>query len=780
MHTDVANAVPRRFTALAVALIAALALLPVVSAAEPPDPLQEPLALADGEQPSSASSTAESRIWARERGTILITGAVVAVETALVLVMLQLVRRRREAQTLVERRLQFERLLRELTLSLAAVAPDRFDAALDLALRRIAEGLGVDALWRWDFGAQAAEPWDSPTLRAGQPDRFDDVSTLPEAFRQKLRDAGCDGGPVVAVPLTLGSVAFGALFFASAGRAPMLTGRLDDLQMVATTVAGALQRKQWEGALEQSDRLKGAIVSSLPAHVAVLNRDGTIIAVNDAWRELGRANGAATDDVVPKGANYLQACRDAAREGHPGAMEALALVEAACGGERSGRQLESHRDSADGERWFLMTAEPLRRREGGAVVTFSDITERKLNEIALRESEGRFRRMADALPVAIWMSEADSSCSYVNQQWLQMTGRSLEDEIGTGWLDDVHPDDRAAAMNAYMTAFDKRESFCTEYRVRRHDGEDRWLMDAGMPRYGSDGTFHGYVGGCVDITERKEAEQTLRDVNRRLLLAQEEERRRIARELHDHLSQQVALLAIDLQQLSMTPPRSLDALVGALQEDWRRTAEIANDIHAISHRLHPSKLEALGLVATIRAHCRDVSRQSLAVHFTQANVPDAVDADVALCLFRVVEESLTNVARHSGAREARVALLGAGDDLVLRVSDSGHGFRAAAQKRRGLGLDSMRERVQLVGGTLTITSKAGEGTVVEARVTLGDSSRAQGTEPGSPQTPADAPDANDPTMSGDPRARIQRRHDRRGTVTRLSSELRDRRRRSAS
>jgi signal transduction histidine kinase len=237
-----------------------------------------------------------------------------------------------------------------------------------------------------------------------------------------------------------------------------------------------------------------------------------------------------------------------------------------------------------------------------------------------------------------------------------------------------------------------------------------------MPRYSTDGAFYGYVGGCVDITDRKNAEQTLRGVNRRLILAQEQERKRIARDLHDHLSQQLALLAIDLQQISVTPPKSADGLREALQGAWGRTAEIASDVHAISHRLHPSKMEALGLVATMRAHCRDVSRQGLAVKFFEHNIPDHIPADVSLCLFRVLEEAVTNVARHSGAQEASVTIEFDGE-ISLRVFDKGRGMGNG--DGIGLGLVSMRERLETLGGTLAITSRPGRGTIVRARVPLG-------------------------------------------------------------
>jgi PAS domain S-box-containing protein len=324
--------------------------------------------------------------------------------------------------------------------------------------------------------------------------------------------------------------------------------------------------------------------------------------------------------------------------------------------------------------------------------------------------------MADALPVVVWMSERDASCSYLNEQWLDLTGRTLEEELGRGWLDSVHPHDRAVCLQTYLAAFTARQSFSMEYRVRRHDGEYRWLLDTGMPRYGSDDVFHGYIGGRIDISDRREAETLLRDVNRRLIVAQENERRHIAGELHDHFSQQLALLALDLQQLLVTLPPEAEAPAETAQAAMRRTAEIASDVHAMSHRLHPSKLGALGLVATIRAHCRDVSRQSVAVQFTDFNVPPRLPADTDVCLFRVLEEALTNVVRHSGATEATVHLVGRDHQLALRVMDNGAGFAPHGGGLRGIGLISMQERVNALGGHFVISSAPGRGTLVEARL----------------------------------------------------------------
>ncbi len=353
--------------------------------------------------------------------------------------------------------------------------------------------------------------------------------------------------------------------------------------------------------------------------------------------------------------------------------------------------------------------------------TVHDITERKRAEEKLRESEERFRRVANAAPVMIWMSGTDKLCTYFNHPWLEFTGRSMDAEIGNGWTDNVHPADLEECLETYTRSFDARVSFKMEYRLRRYDGEYRWIFDAGVPRFSVTGCFEGYIGSCVDVTELKLAEEGLRNLSGKLISAQEEERKHIARELHDDINQQLALLAIALDQLKHNPPRSFVQLRSRIEELANRTSEVSKNIQALSHRLHSSKLEYLGLAAAMQAFCREFSQQhDVEVKFAYQEVPRSLPNDISLCLFRILQAALTNALKHSGVRTFEVQLCGTASGIHLAVRDTGKGFDLEnVLSGHGIGLISMRERVLLVNGKISIQSKPNSGTTIRVDVPLG-------------------------------------------------------------
>jgi PAS domain S-box-containing protein len=354
-----------------------------------------------------------------------------------------------------------------------------------------------------------------------------------------------------------------------------------------------------------------------------------------------------------------------------------------------------------------------------------DITERKLTEEKLRESEERFRLVANTAPVLIWMSGPDKLCNYFNQPWLEFTGRSVEAELGNGWTEGVHPEDLKICLDTYTSTFDRREPFKMQYRLRRNDGEYRWISDFGVPRFDPDGSFAGYIGSCLDVTDRKLVEEAWASLSGRLIDAQEEERKRIAREIHDDYSQQLAVVAMDLEGLAEEVG---DSPVGAAQRFhniWNQIGELGADLHSLSHRLHSSTLESLGLVAGVKAFCEEFANQKeIQVDFIRGNVPHGIPAEVALCLFRITQEGLRNIKRHSGAERAEVHLEVSGEDLHLSVIDRGKGFDVnKLSTRNGIGLRSMEERLRSLGGHLEVSSRPTEGTRIDAWLPLRVASR---------------------------------------------------------
>jgi signal transduction histidine kinase len=223
------------------------------------------------------------------------------------------------------------------------------------------------------------------------------------------------------------------------------------------------------------------------------------------------------------------------------------------------------------------------------------------------------------------------------------------------------------------------------------------------------------------MVERRRTEESLRDTTGRLIDAQEQERRRIAREIHDDYSQRLALLAIDLENLAEEKRGNDSVKAGQrLHQVWNGISEIGADLHSLSHRLHSSTLDSLGLVAGVKAFCKEFAeQQEIQVDFADKNIPSDVPGDVALCLFRIAQEGLRNVKRHSGADKAGVRLERLGERLHLSVTDQGRGFDTQTSSAEGgIGIRSMEERLRSLGGKLEIHSGPMEGTRIDAWLPL--------------------------------------------------------------
>lgn len=389
--------------------------------------------------------------------------------------------------------------------------------------------------------------------------------------------------------------------------------------------------------------------------------------------------------------------------------------------------------------WFLMRMLPYRTSEDridGVVVTFLDITERHKAEEALRASELKHRELfnltnaiTNLVPDLLWMSEPNGETNWYNNRWLDYTGQTLAQASGWGWLDVIHPEDRERSAAAYAHAVERAKPLQQEYRVRSKSGEYHWFLVNAEPLLDEQGKVVRFYGAATDIHEqrvaREELEQRVRERTKqleelsaqrqqlleRLVSAEEHERQRLARELHDEMGQHITALKVALETLPSSD------VVGRMQSI---VASLDNTIDRLTIELRPPVLDDMGLQGALSSLAEQFTAASgitADVHATigDGRLPEAVETT----LYRVVQEALTNVWKHAAAKNVSIIVKRADSQVQLIIEDDGKGFDADVPRAAStFGLLGMRERVTLIGGTMSIESGSGNGTALYVRVPL--------------------------------------------------------------
>jgi len=338
---------------------------------------------------------------------------------------------------------------------------------------------------------------------------------------------------------------------------------------------------------------------------------------------------------------------------------------------------------------------------------------------ALRKSEERLSQLLESTNIVAWEADPETwRYTYVSAHAREFLGYPITAWYAPDFLvSNIHPEDRERVIEVCASQARIADSFDLTFRMLTNDESIVWIHNlVSITR--AAGRIVGVHGFMIDITEQKRIQKVLRDLGSRLIAAQEKERSRVARELHDDLNQRMALLSIELEQLGSETknPRTLRRHVHKLQQS---VEEIAADIHRLSYRLHPSKLDHLGLLPAVESLCKETSNDKLTVIFRQSGFPIDLSQDVTLCLFRIAQEALRNTVKHSDAQIARLNLERTDDGVRLTISDNGQGFNTESNAMRsGLGFTSMRERLRLVDGQIEIKSRRMEGTTIEVSIPL--------------------------------------------------------------
>jgi PAS domain S-box-containing protein len=378
-----------------------------------------------------------------------------------------------------------------------------------------------------------------------------------------------------------------------------------------------------------------------------------------------------------------------------------------------------------GTRWIIGRGEVQRDATGriiGLHGTAQDITERRRSREALRESEERLRLAAQAGRMYAYEWDRKTDVIIRSAEFAHILG--LKDDPNNTtchqMLTSVHPDDREKIVAATDGCTPESPTCRVRYRVIRPDGSVVWLEKNAHAFFDGNGSILRMIGMVADITERKLAEEAISSMSRRLIEAQEAERARIARDLHDNIGQRLALLSVALDQAKLMSPSSAQHFPGRLEEIRKQVQDISAEVYSLSHELHPAKLRHMDMVHAMRGFCLELSeQQKVDINFGHKDIPENVPPEVSICLFRVLQEALRNAVKHSNVRLFDVEVRGTSDALHLTVRDTGLGFAPDdAAKGRGLGLTSMQERLNLVNGALSIQSQENCGTSVHARVPL--------------------------------------------------------------
>ena len=686
----------------------------------------------------------EFTVWELYKWRIIGLIGLVIVQALLIANLIILaVRLRRNVKQLAHRR-QIEALIAQSAAAFINLPPELVNSEIETSFQSMLKFFDVDRLSLFEFSPEKTklhllctrvlpgieEPprvidmdqllWSAMRILGGVPILVSRLGELPEeAVALKDFLSAGDIRSFAAFPLIQSDEVFGILSFSTV-RVERVWDEdvVQAMRTVANVLGSALKRKQAEEAAQESQtQLVGIVDSAMDAIIAI-DAEQRIVVFNSAAEKMFgcRAEetlGAPIDRFIP---HHFRAEHDE----HIARFGQDAVTNRAMGRLGSIRGLR-----ASGEEFPIEASISQVTIVNGKLYTviIRDITERAQAELQLRKSNDLNLSILHSLRNHLAVLDSKGTviaATAKNPELVAISGfRLLDLRVGDNYLDmcgaaikegDVNA---TAAQAGIVAVYDAQKRYFEMQYDIKFGNDSRWFQMSVTPLRSGDGVVISHE----DITLRKRHEQAIQELSGRLINAQEQERSRIARELHDDINQQVAVLAIELHQLKTLFPEESSEGNERVNALWKRTHALSMDIQRLSHRLHSSKLDHLGIVAALSGLSGEFSGQNeIEIDFQYRQVPP-LDSETSLSIFRVVQESLHNVSKHSQAQKVLVELIGSEGAVVLRVSDDGVGFdRDSPDNQNGLGMVSMSERIRSVGGTLSVWSRHSMGTQIEATI----------------------------------------------------------------
>lgn len=704
--------------------------------------------------PGSIVLNREYTFWERYKARIIVVSGVILFETLLIISLIMLIiNLKRYVKRLAYRR-KMENLVSECAAAFSNLPPNLVNSEIEKSFQRILEYLDFDRISLFEILPATTQlvllcsrrvgsasrppdvidlrqsPWAAEKYLHGTPILASSIDDLPpEAVRMRDLMRTSNIGSFAGFPLQREGETFGVLSFATVGRRRVLDPDLVGvLRTIADVFCTALKRKEAEEAERESqNRLTGIVESAMDAVVAIDDQQRVVVFNAAAEKMFGCSAADAVGQLLERfiphrfRAQHNEHFRHFRETGESrraiGNLGTLAALRS--NGEEFPIEVSlSHIKVGDGHQYTAI---------------IRDVTERERAAQQLRDSHELNVAILESLRIHLAVLDANGTIVAATASGRESTviggTKVLDLRVGDNYVELC----KAAAEAGDRNAERALEGIAAVYRSERpffemeydyESGVDQnWFLMTATPLKAPG---NGMVISHENITQRKRHEKAISELSGRLITAREEERSRIARDLHDDINQQVAMLAIELQQLQHSLGANFPEGRQRIQALWEMTHKLSKEIQTLSHQLHSVKLEHLGITAALRSLCEEFSAQDKIEAVCEFRHVPKLTPDASLALFRVAQESLHNVAKHSHANKVRVELLGADEQVTLRVSDDGVGFNPDdLGPHPGLGMISMSERLRLVGGTLSVRSAPLSGTQIEAEISLAHKATSQ-------------------------------------------------------